>query len=687
LGLAACGGPASEEAAVDSVVGGSLQNHTNPEIGRFITPFRGSSPATLITPDIAISAAHCVQYESSGSGGGEVRFRSRQGNVDAYVTAYRSFSTRPGRADVALLKLDRSVSSRIATPRPLAARAPRNGETVQLWGYGCTTRGTRNSQGKTTITARYGASQNLCKGDSGGPLLDGAGQIIGINSAYDTISGADIFAIPSSVRAAIEAQVEAFGHAGGIFGNQPGNSTGGEAGALGTSARIWRQVGGLSSCGQWSKAEDFSSGSYNAHRFRVRLTSGGPVSITLDRVGGTYAPALVVAAAGGAALAAGQNPATGVTLRTEADGRSGGAARLTLSAERTVDLDVFVTGWRAVQSDFRSALSRDARYRLAMSQACGSAEPEPPPSTAIRSLPFRTRGDTRQGTNRNSRYSCAPDTNEGGPELVYAIEAPVAGVIAARLSNLPAGVDVDVHIIVGNTCVSRGHWTASAQVPAGRHYIIVDSWVDAAGRAHAGAFDLEVGYTRPADLTEAGLTAVAAERALTAFSQAFAQGATEALSYVVVDLDLPASEPRLLAYDLLHQRVIARAHVGHGGGSTVAGDPERVVVVGEDLARSPVGLLLTAERTVGPDGPGIQLDGIEPGFNGEARARGLQLLSERTASADHVAAGGSPKLSEGTITVDPDALTRIIGGVSEGSLVILHFSDPTWLEGSDYIDP
>lgn len=684
--LVACGGPTGEEISSDSVVGGSLQNHTNPEIGRFITPFSGSCTATLIASDIAITAAHCVRYESSGSGGGQVRFRSAQGNVDAYVSAYRSFSTQPGRADVALLKLSRGVASRIATPRPLAARAPQRGETVQLWGYGCTVRDTRNSQGKTTITSRYGSSQNLCKGDSGGPLINTSGQIIGINSAYDTISGADIFALPSSLRSAIQSQVEAFGFSGSVYGTRPGNTQGSEAGTLGSSARIWRQTAGLRACAEWSKAENFSSGRYNAHRYRLTVSPGGPVSLSLGRTGGSWAPALVIAAANGDALAQGRDARTGVTLRASHDGRDGNPARISLSAERTVSLDVYVTGWAAVQSDFRNSLTRSARYQLSMSQQCGGSTPEPPPSTAIRNLPFRTRGDTRQGRNVNSRYSCAPNTNEGGPELFYTIDVPVAGVIAARLSNLASGVDVDVHIVVGDTCVSRGHWVASARVPAGRHRIIVDSWVDSSGRARAGAFDLEVGYTRPAQLVEAGLSALAADRALTGYSEAFRQGGTEQLRLTVVDLDLGSDRPRLVSWDLLTQKALVQAHVGHGGGGTLAGDPTRVVSVGEDRNRSPVGLLLAGERTEGPEGTRLQLDGMEPGFNEQARARALAIAVDPGARVEQVQAAGAPALTDGSFGVSEATMQRLLEVMGDGALVMVHFSDPSWLEGSDYLD-
>ncbi|MCA9550792.1 MAG: murein L,D-transpeptidase catalytic domain family protein, partial [Myxococcales bacterium] len=301
--------------------------------------------------------------------------------------------------------------------------------------------------------------------------------------------------------------------------------------------------------------------------------------------------------------------------------------------------------------------------------------------------PFRTRGDTRQGTNTYSRYSCAPNTNESGPELVYTIEATVPGVIAAQLSNLPAGVDVDVHIVVGDTCVSRGNWSASAYVPAGRHRIIVDSWVDSAGRVRSGAFDLLVGYTQPTDLAEAGLTTVAADRALVAFAQAWEQGATDRFVYTIVDLDQPSNQPRLVAWDLLNQAVVTRAYVGHGVGSTMEDDPARVVSVGDDLERSPVGLLLTGERTQGPDGIGIQLDGIEPGFNDNARARSLQLISDYSATADFVNAHGAPALTQGDLTVAPDVLARLSEAVGDGALVILHFSDAAWLDTSDYLEP
>jgi hypothetical protein len=95
-------------------------------------------------------------------------------------------------------------------------------------------------------------------------------------------------------------------------------------------------------------------------------------------------------------------------------------------------------------------------------------------------------------------YSCAPTTNESGPEVVFRVTVPAAGFLSAAVDE-SVGVDVDVHILAAwdpDTCLDRGNFHARADVEAGAYWVVVDTYVSG-GVPKAGAFALDIGFTEP----------------------------------------------------------------------------------------------------------------------------------------------------------------------------------------------
>ncbi|MCA9608836.1 MAG: hypothetical protein KC619_24700 [Myxococcales bacterium] len=94
-------------------------------------------------------------------------------------------------------------------------------------------------------------------------------------------------------------------------------------------------------------------------------------------------------------------------------------------------------------------------------------------------------------------YGCAPDTDEGGPEVVYVVDILEVGLLGAVV-RAGEGADVDAHILGGPSpstdCLARGHEAANALVEPGRYYIVVDTWVDPVGVALTGTYELEVRF-------------------------------------------------------------------------------------------------------------------------------------------------------------------------------------------------
>lgn len=139
-----------------------------------------------------------------------------------------------------------------------------------------------------------------------------------------------------------------------------------------TPARVWRQNGTVAACRSFAIAEDFSSGRFNAHRYRLALPAGAPVELSLVPTAGAWQPALVVYDASGAPIYDGEAAQT--HARVEAlpgeTGREGPAAAVVLTLAAAAPLDVYVTGWTVADSGYTTSLPRDAKYTFTASQSC-----------------------------------------------------------------------------------------------------------------------------------------------------------------------------------------------------------------------------------------------------------------------------------------------------------------------------
>lgn len=134
-------------------------------------------------------------------------------------------------------------------------------------------------------------------------------------------------------------------------------------------------------------------------------------------------------------------------------------------------------------------------------QAPDAAAPCPAGVTCVDSLPFTTSGDTSAlASGSLDAYSCAPETDESGPEAVYRVNLPQAGFLSAAVTDSD-GTDVDVHILTDldpQSCIARGHHHALAQLAPGTYYVVVDTWADE-GVPLAGPYSLDIGFIAPSE--------------------------------------------------------------------------------------------------------------------------------------------------------------------------------------------
>jgi hypothetical protein len=99
-----------------------------------------------------------------------------------------------------------------------------------------------------------------------------------------------------------------------------------------------------------------------------------------------------------------------------------------------------------------------------------------------------------------------------------------------------------------------------------------------------------------------------------------------------------------------------------------------------------VGLLRTAEIYHGSHGESMRLDGLEDGFNDNARERAIVMHSASYATDAFRARHGKMGRSQGCPALDPDVSGDIIQTIHGGTLIFGYYPDPQWLARSQYLD-
>jgi len=99
------------------------------------------------------------------------------------------------------------------------------------------------------------------------------------------------------------------------------------------------------------------------------------------------------------------------------------------------------------------------------------------------------------GSDQFDSYSCAPGTNESGPERVYRINVNQSGTLTATITD-DAGIDIDIHILASadaGDCMDRDDVTATAQLSSGTYYLVADTYVG--NSEYPGGYSLHVEFT------------------------------------------------------------------------------------------------------------------------------------------------------------------------------------------------
>jgi len=189
---------------------------------------------------------------------------------------------------------------------------------------------------------------------------------------------------------------------------------------------------------------------------------------------------------------------------------------------------------------------------------------------------------------------------------------------------------------------------------------------------------------RPDAFESAGLRPEVLELALRAFESAWKQGDTRKKLITVIDYSMPSSDKRMWVIDLDSNELLFHEYVAHGSGS--GGNTASEFSNRDGSHQSNIGLMKTAETYSGKHGYSLKLDGLESGWNSNARSRAIVIHAADYVSEAFVRSHGRLGRSWGCPALRSEISRSLIDTIKGGSLVFGYYPDTGWLGGSDYLN-
>ena len=182
----------------------------------------------------------------------------------------------------------------------------------------------------------------------------------------------------------------------------------------------------------------------------------------------------------------------------------------------------------------------------------------------------------------------------------------------------------------------------------------------------------------------AGVSARVLNLAMNAVSCGVASGDLAAPpTLTVIDYSLPSARPRLWVFDLRSGQLLFTELVAHGRNSGAEAATHFSDLMGS--RESSLGLFRTADAYVGHNGYSLRLDGLEPGFNSQARARDIVVHGAKYVDPAVAGASGHVGRSWGCPALREAVARRLIDTVRGGGVIFSYYPDPAWLTKSKFL--
>lgn len=148
----------------------------------------------------------------------------------------------------------------------------------------------------------------------------------------------------------------------------------------------------------------------------------------------------------------------------------------------------------------------------------------------------------------------------------------------------------------------------------------------------------------------------------------------------IIDFSKPSAEKRLFILDLKNQKLLYLTFVAHGK-NTGLNIATKFSNTNRSL-QSSLGLYQTGEPYQGKHGYSLRLDGLEKGFNDNARSRAIVIHGAEYVSEDFIESHGRLGRSWGCPALPVEETKEIIDLIKGGTCLYIYADDKNYLENS-----
>jgi hypothetical protein len=152
----------------------------------------------------------------------------------------------------------------------------------------------------------------------------------------------------------------------------------------------------------------------------------------------------------------------------------------------------------------------------------------------------------------------------------------------------------------------------------------------------------------------------------------------------VIDYSLPSTEKRMWVFDVPSGRLLFNELVAHGRntGENMATSFSDVI----NSRQSSLGLFVTRDTYVGSNGYSLRMDGLEPGFNGNAMDRAIVMHGAPYVDAALAKQQGRIGRSWGCPALREAIARDVIDTVRSGGVIFSYYPDQNWLNTSRFLN-
>lgn len=152
----------------------------------------------------------------------------------------------------------------------------------------------------------------------------------------------------------------------------------------------------------------------------------------------------------------------------------------------------------------------------------------------------------------------------------------------------------------------------------------------------------------------------------------------------VIDFNLSSTKKRMWILNMDTNEVVFNTYVAHGKNTGV--EFAKNFSNTENSHQSSLGFYVTGETYYGKNGLSLFIDGMEKGFNSNARKRYVVIHGADYAEPEFINRVGRLGRSYGCPAVPNKIAKKLINTIKGKSVVYIHKNDENYLEKSSYLD-